>query len=55
MAAKRPIALAILEILKENTDEEHLLFANNIIDLMKKKYGLEIERRTLYKNLDIRL
>ena len=53
MAAKRPIALAILEILKENTDEEHLLYANNIIDLMKKKYGLEIERRTLYKNLDM--
>ena len=53
MAAKRPIALAILEILKENTDEEHHLFANDILDILKKKYDLEIERRTLYANLDM--
>lgn len=52
MAAKRPIALAILEILKEYTDEDHLLYANDIISLVKKKYDLDLERRTLYTNIE---
>ena len=52
MAAKRPIALAILEILKEHTDEDHLLYANDIISLVKKKYDLDLERRTLYTNIE---
>ena len=53
MANKKSISLALLDIMKKYTDENHILSANEIIGILKKEYGLELERRTLYSNLEL--
>ena len=53
MADKKEIPFALLEILQENTDEEHRLSAREIIELLASRYGLEAERRTIYSNIDL--
>lgn len=53
MAEKKHIAFAILDILTTYTDEDHILTAREIMDLLKAKYNTEIERRTLYSNIDV--
>ena len=53
MAIKKHSAFALLDILIKYTDENHLLTAREIINILEKQYDLTIERRTLYSNIEI--
>ncbi len=53
MADKKEIPFALLETLREYTDEDHILSTKEIIMLLEENYGLELERRTLYANVDM--
>ena len=50
--AKRSALLYIYKILLENTDEEHFLSQQEIIQILKDKYDLELNRKTIKSNLD---
>ena len=51
MAEKKGICLALLNILRENTDNKHLMSSHDLIDALFTKYGLIAERRTIYANI----
>ena len=53
MAEKKHSAFALLNILQELTDEKHILSAGQLMKLLHERYNLNIERRTLYSNIDI--
>lgn len=44
---KKKASFYILNILKEYSDENHLLKQSDIIDLLKKNYGITLERKTV--------
>ena len=44
--------LYVLEILMTYTDENHIMTANEIADAVKKLYGLEIERKSMYGEIE---
>lgn len=45
---KKANAMCLLEILREYSDEEHILKMSELIAKMDKIYGLSIERKTVY-------
>ena len=49
---KKIVLLCIMDILKKYSDERHLLKYNDIIDYLKKDYGLDIERKAVARNID---
>ena len=49
---KKMALLCILEVLRENSDENHLLTQANIISKISNKYGLELERKSIGANID---
>ncbi len=49
--AKKLSLFNTLEILKKYTDEDHRLTQTELLDLLKKDYEMEIDRRTLKSNL----
>lgn len=51
MAEKKISILALLEILKSETDENHLLGPSELLSKMKSTYDCNIERRALYTNI----
>lgn len=53
MAEKKHSAFALLNILRENTDKDHPLTTREILALMETEYGLTLERRTIYANIDL--
>lgn len=53
MAEKKHSLLAVLEVLKKYSDEEHILSNKEIIAHLENEYDLQIERRTLYANIAI--
>lgn len=53
MAEKKHSTLAILDILRRYTDEEHILSGKQICTHLENEYGLSIERRTLYSNIEM--
>ena len=53
MADKKDIPVALLDILKTYTDENHILSTAQIIDKMNLIYGISMERRTLYANIEL--
>ena len=53
MAEKKYSALAMLDILKETTDKDHPLTTKEIISLLEMKYGLLLERLTIYSNIEL--
>ena len=53
MAGKREIAFALLDILITYTDDDHILTAKQLLDLLEQKHDIKIERRTLYANMDV--
>ena len=53
MAEKKYSALALLEILINYSDEDHILSAKEIQNHLINEYGLDLERRTIYSNMDI--
>ena len=53
MAEKKHSAIALLDILITYSDEEHILTTRQLQDYLKTIYDLDLERRTLYSNIDI--
>lgn len=53
MAEKKYSALALLDILIEESDEEHILSAKDLQQKLQQRFNLQLERRTIYSNLDI--
>ena len=53
MAEKKHSSFALLRILEEETDEEHILTANQLMSRLAEQYDLHVERRTLYSNIEI--
>lgn len=53
MADKKDIPLALLEILTKYTDENTPLPTRDIIRIMENEYGVTMERRTLYANIEL--
>ena len=53
MADKKPSLLCVRKILREQTDEDHVLSTNEILDILRKEYGIKLERRALYSNIDL--
>ena len=53
MAEKKLSAFALLEILKTETDENHLLGPGELLNKMRTIYDCNIERRTLYTNIEM--
>ena len=53
MADKKTSVLALLKILEENSDENHILTQPDLIGLLDTIYHLELDRRTLYKNIEM--
>lgn len=53
MAEKKHIAFALLRILQEETDEDHIMPVNELMDKLNHALDLDIERRTLYSNIDV--
>ena len=51
--AKKQSVLAILEILTEYSDEDHVLSAKDIQNHLKQTYDLDLERRTIYSNIQM--
>ena len=43
----------VYEILRKNTDEEHTLSTNQILDLLKERYGISIHRTTLPGDIEV--
>lgn len=52
---KKLALLRILEILQEYTDEAHPLTHETIARMLKEKYGIEIERKAVGRNLSLLL
>ena len=53
MAEKKQSNLLVLDILRENSDENHILSVKDIQALLEARYGLILERRAIYSNLEI--
>lgn len=53
--AKKLALLRILEVLERNTDEIHPLTHNEIANILFKKYGIEIERKAVGRNISLLL
>ena len=45
--SRKARVLQVLDVLREYSDEEHRLSQKDIVDIMKKHYGTDIERRTV--------
>lgn len=52
MADTRIYALAVYEVLKDYSDEQHLLSNSQIIDLLNRKYNIEMNQRTVINNIE---
>lgn len=52
MAEKKNNIFALLRILQTYSDPDHILGQKEILDLLRGEYGIEMDRRTLYSNLD---
>lgn len=53
MAEKKHIPFTMLQILQEESDENHILTANDLIERIDRRLGTSIERRTVYSNIQI--
>ena len=45
--------LYLMQIMLEETDEEHTLNAADLTRILKQKYDMDIDRRTIYSDMDI--
>lgn len=53
MEEKKTSILAVYKVLEEFSDENHPLTRTEITDLIKKQYNIKIDRRTLYRNIEM--
>lgn len=51
MYTEKTYILCILKILQQDSDHEHILSAKDIISKMKAIYDIEVDRRTIYRNI----
>lgn len=49
----KTLVIALLEILVTYSDEQHILTRPQIINLLADQYQIDIERRTLYNNIEL--
>ena len=52
---KKLALLRILEILQKNTDEAHPLTHSEISEILRREYGIEIERKAVGRNISLLL
>ncbi len=45
--------LYLMQILLEETDEDHILNASQLIEQLNIKYGMDADRRTIYSDIDV--
>lgn len=53
MIEKKTSILALLRILEENTDENHIISQPKLLEMIENQYGVPLDRRTLYKNIEM--
>lgn len=53
MEEKKTSILAVYKVLEEFSDENHPLTRTEITDLIEKQYNITIDRRTLYRNIEM--
>ena len=53
MAEKKYSTLALLKVLEEYTDQDHILSLRQLQDRIESRSGLKLDRRTIYSNLEI--
>ena len=53
MNDKKTSVLALLKILEEHSDEEHILTQPELLNLIQTIYNVSLDRRTLYKNIEM--
>ena len=53
MADKKELPLALIEVFESYTDKNHILSAVQLRKKLESKYGLTLERRTLYSNINL--
>ena len=49
--SKKMMSIDILQILKTYTDEKHTLTQKEIVDLLKKDYGMTVDRKSVRRNI----
>ncbi|MBR6834729.1 MAG: WYL domain-containing protein, partial [Oscillospiraceae bacterium] len=49
---KKMMILCILEIMKKYTDEQHRLSQKEVMDLLEKKYEMQVDRKSVKANLE---
>ena len=45
----------VLRYLMANTDENHKVRADDIVDALKEEYGVDAERRSIYKEIAVNM
>ena len=50
---KKPSIILVLKVLEEYSDEDHFLTQQNIIELIKGHYGIELERKSIANSLSL--
>ncbi|MBQ9327329.1 MAG: hypothetical protein IJ225_02180 [Solobacterium sp.] len=53
MADKKELPLALIELFQTETDQNHVFSATEIREKLNARYGLTLERRTLYSNIEL--
>jgi predicted DNA-binding transcriptional regulator YafY len=53
MLAEKTYILCILSILQKYSDADHILTIKDILNKMKSIYGIELDRRTVYRNIGL--
>jgi predicted DNA-binding transcriptional regulator YafY len=48
---KKKFPFALLAILQEESDEDHILSSSDLIERMKERFDMEAERRSIYANI----
>ena len=51
MAEKKLVSFYILDILQKNTDENHRLSQKEIEDILRREYGMTVDRKTIKASL----
>ncbi|MBK5263452.1 MAG: WYL domain-containing transcriptional regulator [Peptostreptococcaceae bacterium] len=53
MLTEKTYILCILKILETYSDADHILTMKEILSKLKSFYGIEVDRRTVYRNVDL--
>ena len=49
--SKKLLVINILDILNKYSDAEHRLKQKDFIDILRKEYGMEVDRKAVRRNL----